>query len=53
MKAWIQHNCEYVLAEMEGDEEVCNMLGVLWQVVFETMVPQSIAGWYRDSGYHI
>jgi hypothetical protein len=50
MKAWIRRNREYVLAEMNGDDE-CDALTILWQAVFETMTPESIAGWYRDSGY--
>jgi hypothetical protein len=51
MKAWMRRNREYVLAEMEADNEACDVFGVLWQAVFETMVPESIAGWFRDSGY--
>ena len=50
MKAWIRRNREYVLAEMTGDEG-CDAFQILWQAVFETMTPEAIAGWYRDSGY--
>jgi hypothetical protein len=50
MKAWIRRNREYVLAEMTGDEG-CDAFRILWQAVFETMTPEAIAGWYRDSGY--
>jgi hypothetical protein len=50
MKAWIRRNREYVLAEMRGEGEGCDPFGILWQAVFETMTPEAIAGWYRDSG---
>ena len=44
MKAQIQHNCKYVLTEMKGRDEACDAFGVLWQAVFEMMVPKSIVG---------
>jgi hypothetical protein len=49
MKAWIRCNREEVLAEMTGDES-CEPLAVLWEAVFKTMRPKSIAGWYHDCG---
>ncbi|KJA13536.1 hypothetical protein HYPSUDRAFT_94813, partial [Hypholoma sublateritium FD-334 SS-4] len=50
MKAWIRGNRNYILVELSG-EETCNPHEMLWSAVFESMIPDNIAGWYRDSGY--
>jgi len=51
MKAWIRRNREYVLGEMRDNVGECDVFGTLWQAVFQSMTPDSIVGWYRDSGY--
>jgi hypothetical protein len=49
MKAWIRRERDYILAEMaDGD---CNAIALLWNAVYETMIPDSIEGWFRDCGY--
>jgi len=50
MKAWIRRHQHYLLAEMSGGEG-CDVSQLLWEAVFETMTPEAIVGWYRDSGY--
>ena len=50
MKAWICANNAYVLGELAG-EHTCDPYKVLWEAVFESMTPENIVGWYRDSGY--
>ena len=50
MKAWIRANNAYVLGELAG-EHTCDPHKVLWEAVFESMTPENIVGWYRDSGY--
>ena len=52
LKAWIQRNRDYVLGEMTNDPN-CDPYEMLWEGVFATMTPDSIAGWYRDSGYFV
>ena len=49
-KAWIRRNKDYVLAELTGDD-TCDPYSMLWEAVFDSMQPESIAGWYRDCGY--
>jgi DDE superfamily endonuclease len=51
MKSWIRRNRDYVLGEMTGGP-VCDPYAMLWDLVFVSMTPEKIAGWYRDSGYH-
>ena len=50
MKAWIRKNNDYVLGELTGDD-TCDPYGILWEAVFDSMTPENIVGWYRDSGY--
>jgi transposase len=50
MKAWIWHNHKFILTELNGDVG-CNPYRMLWDTVFESMTPDKIIGWYRDSGY--
>jgi transposase len=50
MKAWIRKNNDYVLGELTGDD-TCDPFTILWKAVFDTMTPENIEGWYRDSGY--
>lgn len=50
MKAWIRRNNNYVLGELTGDN-TCDPYAMLWDAVHETMIPENIAGWYRDCGY--
>lgn len=50
MKAWIRKNNDFVLGEFRG-EETCNPFAVLWEAVYNSMTPENIVGWYRDSGY--
>jgi hypothetical protein len=35
---------------MEGGDG-CDPIGILWEAVMETMTPENIEGWFRDSGY--
>ena len=50
MKAWIRRNNDYVLGELTGDD-TCDPFGMLWEAVFDSMTPENIEGWYKDSGY--
>ncbi len=50
MKAWIRRNNAFVLGELTGDE-TCDPFAILWEAVFDSMTPEHIEGWYRDSGY--
>ncbi|KAJ7025430.1 hypothetical protein C8F04DRAFT_967760, partial [Mycena alexandri] len=50
LKAWVRRNRDDVLSEMEGRDD-CDPIGMLWNGVHETMTPQNIKGWFRDSGY--
>ncbi|KAJ3805348.1 hypothetical protein F5876DRAFT_13380, partial [Lentinula aff. lateritia] len=50
LKAWIRRNRDYVLGELTGDV-LCDPISMLWEGVFVTMVPESIIGWYRNSGH--
>jgi hypothetical protein len=50
MKAWIRKNNDFVLGELTG-EETCDPFAILWEAVFDSMTPENITGWYRDSGY--
>ena len=50
MKAWIRSNRDYVLGELSGDPS-CDPFEMLWSAVFESMTPDKIVGWYKDSGY--
>ncbi|KAJ6490433.1 hypothetical protein DFH09DRAFT_947873, partial [Mycena vulgaris] len=50
LKAWVRRNRDDVLSEMEGRDD-CDPIGMLWNGVHETMTPQNIEGWFRDSGY--
>jgi len=49
MKAWIQRNNGLILGKLTGDE-TCDPF---WKAVFDSMTPEHIEGWYRDSGYVI
>jgi hypothetical protein len=53
MKAWIRRNNDLVLGELTGEpgDETCDPFAVLWEAVFDSMIPENIIGWYRDSGY--
>ena len=50
MKAWVRRNRDYVNGELTG-QPTCDPFAMLWQAVFETMTPDSIRGWFHDSGY--
>lgn len=50
MKAWIRGNRDYILGELSGDP-TCDPYEMLWSAVFESMTPDNIVGWYKDSGY--
>ncbi|KAF8210948.1 hypothetical protein K438DRAFT_1569903, partial [Mycena galopus ATCC 62051] len=50
LKAWVRRHRDDVLREMEG-RDGCNPIGVLWDAVYEIMMPENIAGWFRNSGY--
>lgn len=51
MKSWIRRNRDYILGEMARGP-VCDPHAMLWDLVFVSMTPEKIVGWYRDSGYH-
>ncbi|KIK55722.1 hypothetical protein GYMLUDRAFT_175298 [Collybiopsis luxurians FD-317 M1] len=50
MKAWIQSNGDYPLGEMLNNN-MCDLISLLWEAVFTAMSPQSIEGWFYHSGY--
>ena len=50
MKAWIQRNNDFVIGELTRDE-TCDPFAIIWKAVFDSMTPENIEGWYRDSGY--
>jgi hypothetical protein len=50
IKAWIQRNQDYVLGELT-DDPTSNPETMLWGAVFESMTPDKITGWYRNSGH--
>jgi hypothetical protein len=50
LKAWVRRNRDFVLGELSGDQ-TCEPYEMLWKGVFETMTPEKIRGWYRNSGY--
>ncbi|KAJ7358535.1 hypothetical protein DFH08DRAFT_616352, partial [Mycena albidolilacea] len=51
LKYWIHRNRDDVLAEMSPGGEDSNPIDMLWTAVYDTMTPESIEGWFRDSGY--
>ncbi|KAJ6507805.1 hypothetical protein C8R47DRAFT_965988, partial [Mycena vitilis] len=50
LKAWVRRNRDEVLGEMAGGDN-SNPIGILWNAVYDTMTPEKIEGWFRDSGY--
>ena len=50
MKVWIHGNRDYVLGELSR-EPTCDPYEMLWSAVFESMTPDKIVGWYKDSHY--
>ncbi|KAJ7108313.1 hypothetical protein C8R44DRAFT_636783, partial [Mycena epipterygia] len=52
LKSWIRRHRDEVLGELEGRDD-CDPIALLWKGVYETMTPENIEGWFRDSGYTV
>ncbi len=50
LKAWIRRNRDYIIGELTGDP-TCDPIAMLWEGVFTVMSPESVEGWFRDSGH--
>jgi hypothetical protein len=50
MKACLRHHRDDALIALGGGNE-SDPFAMLWEIVYKVMVPENIAGWYRDSGY--
>ena len=50
MKVRIRRNRDFILGEL-GDEPTCDPIPLLWDMVYTTMTPENIAGWFAHSGY--
>lgn len=54
LKAWLRSNNNHAMKELPANETelaACNPYQLIWEAVHETMTPESIRGWFHDSGY--